>query len=151
MFEKPVKTGIIILALAALGTVGPSVVGQENANERSSGATIYRDAGYRGSAVYIGGARSNLRLSWRVKSIRIHSGRWELCERANYQGECRTIDQDSPVVGTVFRGMKVQSIRPVGSSFIGVEANNQILRGRYGEFHTQPEARGFRIPSCPTG
>ncbi len=48
--------------------------------------------------------------------------------------------------------MTIQSVRPAGGGgFIGVEANNQVLRGSFAEFHTEPESRGFRIPACPTG
>ena len=61
-------------------------------------ATIYRDAGYRGPAVFIGEAKPNLGLAWPVNSIRVPNGRWELCERTRYRGTCRTVDRDTPML-----------------------------------------------------
>lgn len=151
MIGRLKKTAMAAIGLAAFAAAGTATLAQESTNERRSGATIYHNRGYNGSAVYIGGARSNLNLPWRVRSIRVHSGSWEFCERPNYGGTCRTFSADTPVVGNVFRGMTVQSVRPAGGGFIGVEADNEVLRGRYSEFHTQPEARGYRIPACPSG
>ncbi len=150
-----------IAALATIGSVamfGSSAVGQEERGRWSGEATIYRDGGYRGPAVFVDEAKPNLDLPWPVNSIRIASGRWELCEQTRFRGDCRTVTRDTPLLGNLLRGLTVQSMRPVrseadsgsGSGF-GVEANDQVLRGRFAEFHTQPAARGFRIPACPQG
>ena len=143
--------GMAALALAATGLTTTAVSGQGASQERDSGVTIYRDSFYRGPAVFVGEAKSNLGLAWPVNSIRVYSGSWELCERANYRGECRTLTRDTTILGSTNRGMTVQSIRPSGGGLIGVEADNKILRGRFAEFHTQPESRGYRIPACPSG
>ena len=143
--------GIAALALAATGLTATAVSGQGASQGRDSGVTIYRDSFYRGPAVFVGEAKSNLGLAWPVNSIRVYSGSWELCSRANYQGECRTLTRDTTILGSTNRGMTVQSIRPAGGGLIGVEADNKILRGRFAEFHTQPESRGYRIPACPSG
>lgn len=139
------------LIAAACGIGATAVVGQDSSDRRDSGTTIYRDSFYRGPAVFIGEARSDLGLAWPVNSIRVYSGSWDLCERPNYQGNCRTISRDTTILGSTTRGMTIQSIRPTGGGLIGVEADNKILRGRYTEFHTQPESRGYRIPACPVG
>ena len=79
-----------ILAAAA-ASIGAGLLATSNAQtveteryrpERPPEATIYRDAGYRGPAVFIGEAKPNLGLAWPVNSIRVPNGRWELCEKS---------------------------------------------------------------------
>lgn len=116
-------------------------------------ATIYRDAGYRGPAVFIGEAKPDLGLSWPVNSIRVPNGRWELCERTRYRGNCRTIDRDTPMLNNVLRGLTIQSIRPVGGGGWNPHppANGQSTRGSFAEFHTQPGTNGHRVLACASG
>lgn len=121
--------------------------------DRPAEATIYRDAGYRGPAVFIGEAKPSLGLAWPVNSIRVPNGRWELCERTRYRGNCRTVDRDTPMLGSVLRGINIQSIRPVGTGGGGWQppANDQVARGNFAEFHTQPARGNTRILACQTG
>src|SRR3546814_8844974 len=123
--------------------------------DRPPEATIYRDAGYRGPAVFIGEAKPNLGLAWPVNSIRVPNGRWELCERTRYRGNCRTVDRDTPMLNNVLRGITVQSIRPVGGGGGGWNpnppANDQIARGHFAEFHPQPSEHNSRLPARPPG
>ena len=118
-------------------------------------ATIYRDAAYKGPAVFIGEEKSNLGLAWPVNSIRVASGRWELCERTRFRGQCRTVDRDTPMMGNILRGITVQSIRPVGSGGGGWNpnppANGQVARGNFAEFHTQPSQGNYRVLACTRG
>ena len=118
-------------------------------------ATIYRDAAYKGPAVFIGEEKSNLGLAWPVNSIRVASGRWELCERTRFRGQCRTVDRDTPMMGNILRGITVQSIRPVGSGGGGWNpnppANDQVARGNFAEFHTQPAEGNYRVLACARG
>lgn len=146
------------LAMIAAAVL-PAGVGQAQQSDRmqvpAAEATIYRDANFRGPAVFIGQANANLGLAWPVNSIRVAGGSWELCERINWGGTCRVVDRDQKLLGSLQRGMTVQSVRLVsgssGGGFIGVEARNQVTRGASTEYHTQPESRGYRIPACPTG
>ncbi len=151
MMRKMKAIGIAALVATASFIGATAVLGQDSPGRRDSGVTMYRDSFHRGPAVYVDGARANLGLAWPVNSIRVYSGSWDLCERPNYQGNCRTLTKDTTILGSTKRGMTVQSIRPTGGGLIGVEADNKILRGRYTEFHTQPESRGYRIPACPVG
>ena len=127
----------------------------ETERYRPPEATIYRDAGYRGPAVFIGEEKPNLRLSWPVNSIRVTRGRWELCERTRYRGNCRTVDRDTPMLNNVLRGITVQSMRPAGSGGGGWNpnppANDQVARGNFAEFHTQPAERNYRVLACARG
>lgn len=145
------SAGIAVLALTVSGMTASAVLGQSDSDRRESGATIYRDSFYRGPAVYVSDSKPDLGLAWPVNSIRVYSGTWDLCERPNFKGKCRTLTRDTTILGTTRIGMTVQSIRRTGGGLIGVEADNKILRGKFAEFHTQPESRGYRIPACPVG
>lgn len=148
------------ITLGVVAIVGSAAVGQEERGRQTGEATIYRDGAYRGPAVFADEAKPNLELAWPVNSIRVASGRWELCEQTRYRGNCRTVDRDTPLLGSLVRGLSIQSMRPVrsggqpgngGGSGTGAEANDQVLSGRFAEFHTQPASRGYRIPACPQG
>ena len=123
--------------------------------DRPPEATIYRDAGYRGPAVFVGEEKPNLGLAWPVNSIRVPNGRWELCEKTRYRGNCRTVDRDTPMLNNVLRGLTIQSIRPVGGDGGGWNpnppANDQVARGNFAEFHTQPAERNYRVLACARG
>ena len=61
-------------------------------------ATLYRDVGYRGPSITIMDTRPDLNLPWPVRSVRIQSGVWELCQRANFRGRCtRYTSSDSSI------------------------------------------------------
>jgi len=115
-------------------------------------AIIYRDPGYQGPAVNVSEAQPNLGLAWRVGSIRVRAGRWQLCERINFRGNCRTIDSDRPILATASRGMVVQSMRPLGwTPPSGEPGNNPSLRGMAAQFYSAPARGGYRVLACPGG
>lgn len=68
---------------------------------------IYRDRNFAGPAVSIRQDQANLRLAWPVRSARVRSGTWELCERAAFQGRCLTVTRDNRDLGQ----RAVQSVR----------------------------------------
>lgn len=144
-----------LLAAAALLSADAGLAQNDKMARPGGEATIYRDADYRGPAVFVGEAKPDLGLAWPVNSIRVRSGTWELCERPNFQGTCRTYDRNTPVMLTRSSGLTIQSMRPSapggGGSLIGVEARDQVTTGTFAEFHTEPAARGYRIPACPLG
>ena len=74
-------------------------------------ATIYQSPEYSGAAVGVSRARPDLGLAWRVGSIRIDRGVWELCSRANFEGSCQRYDASRPRLPAAQR--RVQSIRPL--------------------------------------
>lgn len=148
-----------VLAAAAVA-IGGGLLATSNAQPpedkmyRPPEATIYRDAAYRGPAVFIGEEKPDLGLAWPVNSIRVASGRWELCERTRFRGNCRTVERDTPMLNNVLRGLTIQSIRPVGTGGgwnPNPPANGQVARGNFAEFHTQPATGNFRVPACTSG
>ena len=145
------------LAIFAASGPGASSAAQtaDDRMYRPPEATIYRDAAYKGPAVAVREAKPDLGLAWPVNSIRVGSGRWELCEKTRYRGNCRTVDRDTPMLGNILRGMAVQSIRPAGGNGGGWDpeppANDQVARGNFAEFHTQPATGGRRVLACASG
>jgi hypothetical protein len=117
-------------------------------------ATIYRDTGFQGPAVFVGEAKSNLGLAWSVRSIRVRSGTWELCARTRYRSPCFKVSADENDLRRVYPLLyAVQSMRPVGYA-PPVQPDppaGTSLRGMSGEFFPAPGRNGYRVLSCPTG
>src|SRR3546814_17234515 len=86
---------------------------QQDRMYRPAEATIYRDAAYRGPAVFIGEEKPNLGLAWPVNSVRVARGAWELCEKTRFRGPCRSVASDKPLPGNILRGIRVLSMVPV--------------------------------------
>lgn len=150
------RWSILAAAAASMGAglfTASSAQTPEERLYRPSEATIYRDAGYRGPAVAIGRETPNLGLAWPVNSVRVGTGRWELCEKTRYRGTCRTVERDTPMLNSILRGLTIQSIRPVGTGGGGWQppVNDQVARGNFAEFHTQPARGNNRILACEAG
>jgi len=144
----------LVLAGAAVAGIGGAAAQQDKMwrPEAPPEAIIYRDAGYQGPAVNVSAANPNLGLAWRVNSIRVRSGSWQLCEKTGYRGACRTIDADRPVLGNALRGIAVQSMRPLGGSGgSGEPGANPSLRGMASEFYPAPARNGYRVLACASG
>lgn len=159
MRGKLLKTAIGALALVAAAGVGMAGAAAQEEDrmwrpDAPPEAIIYRNAGYQGPAVNVSQPQPNLGLSWRVNAIRVRAGRWQLCERINYRGSCRTIDYDRPVLGSLSRGITVQSMRPIGGTGGGAWGNepgrNPSLRGMASEFYPAPARGGYRVLACPS-
>ncbi|MEA1618164.1 beta/gamma crystallin-related protein [Erythrobacter sp. T5W1-R] len=147
------------LALLAGGVLASSLITVAVAQsdkmyrpEPAPEAIIYRDMGYQGPAVNVSQPQPDLGLAWRVNAVRVVSGEWQLCEGTNYRGRCRTVNRDTAMLGNPFRGVPVQSMRPVGYTAPGGEpGDNMSLRGMAAEFYPKPALRGYRVPACETG
>ncbi len=159
MAGKHWTIGAGLAALAGLAVSGGGGASAQEAEERglfgnNAEATIYRSAGFNGSAVTVTRAEPRMGLAWRVQSIRVRSGRWELCEEPNYRGECWTVDRDTPIFGPAFKGREVQSMRPWGGSGGSggsgslEPGRNPSMRGMGSEFYPAPAQRGYRVPAC---
>jgi Beta/Gamma crystallin len=117
-------------------------------------ATIYRDTGFQGPAVFVGEAKSNLGLAWSVRSIRVRSGTWELCARTRFRSPCFKVSADENDLRRIYPLLyAVQSMRPVGYA-PPVQPDppaGTSLRGMSGEFFPAPGRNGYRILSCANG
>ena len=151
----PVRSALPVLfaALAVLAAPGqaqePTTVAEKLLGGRGE-ATIYRDVNFAGPAVTVSRANPDMRLSWRVTSIRVRSGAWQLCSQPNYRGTCITVDRDDRNL----RGQlsTVASLRPVSwDSGGGSNTPDRSLRGMAAEFFTAPRDRNQRVLACPNG
>jgi len=160
--RKWIATAGLAGLAATIGLIAASSASGQDADAQRWGggsrpdATIYRDMGFNGPAVAVQEANPNLGLAWPVNSIRVRGGRWELCSQAAYRGDCRTVDADNARLGTLLRGITVQSIRPVGGGGGGGGGGNPgtpgpSLRGNFAEFYTTPQRWGQRVAACQRG
>ena len=160
-----VRAGFLTLALAA-GFNAPAAMAQEGAAPASlapgGAATIYRDRNFSGPAVSVGQDNPNLRLNFRVNSIRLQGGAWELCSQANYRGNCITVRQTTSDLGRALNwGGTLQSMRRSGNGWGGGggtgggSGQQQSLRGMASEFFPAPRTNrnpgAARVPACQTG
>jgi hypothetical protein len=102
--EVAMRAAIPFLLVSAFVVIpGPAASQRPGSDE----ILIYRDRNFAGPAVSIRRDESNLRLSWTVSSARVRRGTWLLCERPNFQGQCRTLTSDNRNLGN----LRVQSAR----------------------------------------
>ncbi len=146
----------IIVATAALTLTGSAGLAQTDkmAPIGQGEATIYRDLNFQGPAVFVGEAKSDLGLSWPVRSIRVRSGTWELCARTRYRAPCARVSADEPDLSRVSRLLyRVQSMRPLnyGPPVQPDPPAGTSLRGISGEYFPAPGRNGYRILSCANG
>ncbi len=147
---------LMSFALITLAT-GASAQTDKMAPVGRGEATIYRDLNFQGPAVFVGDAKSDLGLSWPVRSIRVRSGLWELCARSRYRSPCVRVSADEADLRRVSRLLyAVQSMRPLGGPQIQPPVQpdppaGTSLRGISSEFFPAPGRNGYRILSCPNG
>lgn len=127
-------------------------------------AIIYRDTNYQGPAMNVSRPNPNLSLAWPVRSIRIVSGRWELCTLTNYRGSCTTIDRDTPDLRRQINFLNLLgSMRPLPGGGRPPRPEpprpeppiapvpDHSLRGMAAEFFPAPSERGRRVQACDKG
>lgn len=150
-FARTAVAGLAVAAALITG-MGGDARAQDDRSLRPDAeaeAIIYRNAGYNGPAVNVSRAQPDLGLSWTVTSIRVRSGRWELCERPDYQGVCRTFIADNPII--MRDGIRVQSMRPLGWTDQWAPGDNPSMQGRDAQFYPAPARHGRRVAVCLTG
>lgn len=79
--------------------------------QRGWSVVLYDQPNYRGRAVNVRRAVPN--ISRRVRSVTIGRGVWEVCDRANYKGRCKTLDNSVPDVRVLNLRGRIVSLRPV--------------------------------------
>ena len=111
------KPPILPLAILALAVATPGVTPAQTSGVAPAVATLYRDVGFRGPSVTVTSSRPDLDFSGPVRSIRIQSGVWELCQRANFRGRCTRYDSSDSSIPSARE--YTQSARPVTSARTG--------------------------------
>lgn len=152
------KTRLILAAFAGLAIAATAIAQTDKMAPVGQGeATIYRDIGFQGPAVYVGSAKENLGLAWPARSIRVRSGTWELCARTRFRAPCARVSADEADLSRVSRLLyAVQSMRPLnyGQPVEPVQPDppaGTSLRGMSGEFFPAPGLNGYRMLSCANG
>ena len=152
------KTRLILAAVAGLAIAATAVAQTDKMAPIGQGeATIYRDIGFQGPAVYVGEAKENLGLAWPVRSIRVRTGLWELCARTRYRAPCARVSADEADLSRVSRLLyRVQSMRPLGGPAIQPPRPPEppagtSLRGMGAEFFPAPGRYNVRVLSCSNG
>jgi Beta/Gamma crystallin len=80
------------------------------------GIVLYEDPFFRGGSITLSEATENLRFQGfhdRAESVRVLSGRWELCAEPRYQ-RCRIVDRDVSSLSVLGLNKKLSSARPLG-------------------------------------
>jgi hypothetical protein len=80
------------------------------------GIVLYDDPYFRGNALPMSGPSENLRFQRfhdRAESVRVLSGRWELCAEPNYR-RCQIVDRDVANLSSLGLNKKLSSVRPAG-------------------------------------
>lgn len=79
-------------------------------------AELYVDRNYRGASLVVDRDMPDLgttRFDDNVSSIRIVSGRWEVCPEPYFQGACRVLTASYGNLNTLHLNDRISSIRPV--------------------------------------
>jgi len=146
------KTCLWGLVLAFTLPAASSAQPQTRPSPVEAEATIYRDANYSGPAVAIQAEERNLGLAWRVKSIRVPSGEWQLCSQPDYRGTCITVNRDRSSLGIFGIGLDVQSARYVGTVQGAAPGDGgESLRGMASQFYALPMLYGRTVDACRSG
>lgn len=144
------RTSIIFAGMALLLSAAPALA-------QADEATIYRDTNFRGPAIAVSRANSNLRLNFPIFSLRVARTPWELCSQPNFRGTCITVRQSSSDLRRAYNWPgPLQSMRPAhdgwGGGGGGGATPQQSLRGMASEFFPAPrEGRGSaaqRVLAC---
>jgi hypothetical protein len=135
--------------LAAAAAAGLAITAPAGAQT----ATVYRDANFSGPAVAVNGANPNMRLNFQVSSIRVGSGRWELCPEPNFRGRCLVVNGSDPNLRRSFGWPgPLQSMRVAGGGGWGGGAiGGQRLKGMASEFFPAPRRGNSRVLACANG
>lgn len=100
-----------IAALATFALSGLLSAGSASAQE----IVLYDQTGYGGQNLRVTGEISNLNrrgFNDRASSLRVVSGRWEICEDADFRGTCTEVDGDLNTLGSF--NDQMSSLRPAG-------------------------------------
>jgi len=87
----------------------------------------------------------NLGLSWSVRSIRVHSGVWELCTQRDYQGRCTVVAATEPDLRRTGFSGELRSMRPTSQP---TPSGDPSLTGMAAEFRPTPTLNGRRVLAC---
>lgn len=95
---------------------------------RNGAVTLYTDSYERGASLGLNKGVSDLsryRFNDNISSLQIRSGKWEVCEHANYKGRCQIVDASTDRLNGIRLNDNISSIRPVSDSPRGGREDGQ--------------------------
>jgi hypothetical protein len=106
--------GFVLALLAPTTTpaVQDSTLGQPRMPSATT-LTLYAQAGLEGPTLFLVEDVSNISDSFRTESLKTSGGAWEVCDRINYQGQCRITDGRKMHLDSDVGLRAVRSARPV--------------------------------------
>jgi hypothetical protein len=116
---------------------------------------FFSGAGFGGQAYRISGARPDLQVPFRVRSVLVAQGEaWQVCAGSSFRNPCTLVD-DSRADRGLLSLVSIRSARPVGPTgdegFAGSGFAGPSMRGMASEFFRAPESRGSRVLACGGG
>lgn len=109
-----VVPGLVLALLAAPITTGAQdpTLGQPRMPSATT-LTLYAQAGLEGPTLFLVEDVSNISDSFRTESLKTSGGAWEVCDRINFQGQCRITDGRKMHLDSNVGLRAVRSARPV--------------------------------------
>jgi hypothetical protein len=110
-----------LLTVAAFLVLATPAIAQDGAfgnpnwvpGQSASTLTLYDQSGLQGGKLPLVKREGNLAGSFRVASLSATGGAWEVCDRHNFQGECRVVDGWTLSLNRDIGLRDVRSARPV--------------------------------------
>jgi hypothetical protein len=116
-------------------------------------AIVYRGRDYSGPSLPVAEDQENLGLAWSVNSLRMVSGRMEVCSAPRFSGTCRIVAQSyADLTPLGLPGNRVMSMRPVAAQATfadpALSAHGPTLQGAAAQFYATPMEGGRRVQAC---
>lgn len=118
------------------------------ASQAMAAITFYEGEGFRGRAATVDHAVPNLReirFNDRAGSVIVDRGRWEVCERPNFQGRCALLRRGNyDSLRNTGLEWEISSVRPAGQRRFDVEP--QASAAPLYQYRQRPGERTYEVP-----
>ena len=118
--------------------------------------TLFADRFYRGAPHTFTADHARIDPAIEPQSLTI-TGRWQVCNDADYGGTCMDIDRDYPVAAALGPGFRIRSVRRLepgdgaGEPAGGVVPGGASLTGMASRYWPAPTYGNARVRACPEG
>ena len=118
--------------------------------------TLFADRFYRGAPQAFTANQRRIDPALEPQSLTI-TGRWQVCDDANFGGHCLEIDRDYPVTASLGPGFRIRSLRRLtpdegaGEPAAGVVPGGPSQTGMASRYWPAPTYGSARVRACPDG
>lgn len=129
--------------------------------------TVFRAPDFKGPSVTLNTPQQDLRLGWKIRSVQVRSGNWQLCPMAGYRGDCAVATRNVADLASLGLRGDVSSLRPIrpgspggpggpgGPGWPGGPGkpgqSGLSATGMSTAFYRSPMDRGGRVDACRRG